>query len=113
MTRLITIDPLDNRRALTLRLMKHVVVKGEDECWPWVGSELDGYGQVTYRGRSYPAHRFGFVLLVGPLRTDQEVHHTCEDTLCMNPKHWRALTHKEHVSAHKSMRNGEGYFNRP
>ena len=36
--------------------------RGQDECWPWIGSINQGYGRFEMDGRSYYAHRAIFNL---------------------------------------------------
>jgi len=76
----------------------------EDErgCWIWLGKVgVNGYGvhagitvySFIYRMmRGAPEIRYGRTL---------HLHHLCKNKLCVNPKHLRELTAKDHVAAHR------------
>lgn len=76
-------------------------------CWPWNGPTTqptpDGplYG-VTHvdgtPGRNVRAHRFAYELLVGEIPPKKHLHHRCENTLCVNPKHLEPLSPAAHLA---------------
>lgn len=51
--------------------------------------------------RTY-THRIAYVLFVGDLRADQEIHHACGRRTCLNPEHLAAVTLDEHLAAHRA-----------
>lgn len=63
--------------------------KTENGCWNWtraVGS--GGYGQVSFRGSSWGAHRLGWTLARAAIPDDGTVvAHRCDNRLCCNPDH--------------------------
>jgi hypothetical protein len=74
--------------TLEQRLLAYVE-KGERECdcWYWVGSvNKAGYGQLTYKGVHYAAHRLAYELWKGPI-VERDVCHTCDCRTCVNPDH--------------------------
>jgi hypothetical protein len=76
-------------RHLTLeqRFWAKVFKRGEDECWPWIGSKNKaGYGQLTCDGVHHASHRLAHELLIGPL-AHRNVNHKCDNRACCNPKH--------------------------
>lgn len=76
----------------------------ETPCWVWLKSRMSaGYGQYTKRdGLRGGAHRAYYQLHVGPIPPDREVHHLCENKLCVNPEHLTLVTRAEHARMGKS-----------
>lgn len=75
-------------------------VDPETGCWIWQGKLSHGYGRVGAggRGNGYVfAHRWAYAKAYGPVPDGHEVHHTCENTACVNPAHLEALTRLEHM----------------
>lgn len=67
---------------------------GPKNCWPWTGSTNNrGYGQfwtkdaVTGERHLDKAHRVAYELAHGPIPDGQSVYHSCNNSLCCNPKH--------------------------
>lgn len=69
---------------------RRVDVRGDDECHPWLGSLVAGYGM--YRGKY--AHRTAYELHHGALPPYHPkrsvIRHTCDNRPCCN---WRHLVH--------------------
>lgn len=62
--------------------------RGPDECWPWRGHRRQlGYGWFNLNGRPTNASRAAYILLHGPLASDQFVCHSCDNPPCCNPAH--------------------------
>jgi len=78
--------------------------QGEDECWKWTGAIRTGkknrpYGQFNFKSRHMGAHRYSYQLATGEsLVSHTPVHHTCGETLCVNPKHLQATTPHENTA---------------
>lgn len=89
-------------RCAKERFVEKVDVRGEDECWQWTAGTVSGYGQfaVTHRGKAY-AHRFAWQLWLGS-PVPELIDHQCGNKLCCNPRHLRAVTHKENAQARHS-----------
>lgn len=74
---------------------------GPSECHPWLGRtyqrEYDTYPGAAFRldGHTVLAHRFAFQILdpEADLR-ELKIMHTCGNSLCCNPSHLYAGTHK-------------------
>lgn len=74
-------------------------------CWVWaLGVDKHGYGKTTRRGVRLKAHRVAYEEAFGSVPEGHDVHHECEEKLCVNPAHLRALTPEAHGQLH-----GEGW----
>lgn len=72
--------------------------RGPTDCWPWLAStNKKGYGKFGDGTTVTSAHRFGYVLLVGPIPQGLCVLHTCDNPPCQNPAHWFLGTNKDNV----------------
>lgn len=70
------------------RFWSKVDKRGEDECWNWIKfKDKDGYGNLTFRQKSYPAHRFAYYLEFGEYDDNCFVCHKCDNPSCVNPNH--------------------------
>lgn len=55
----------------------------ESECWPWTAYiDKKGYGQFKWRKRAWWAHRWSYMLYVGPIPDEMTIHHTRESIMC-------------------------------
>lgn len=67
-------------------------------CWNWTQCRnTDGYGVVGRNRRRYPAHRYAWTLLRGPIPDGMELDHLCRNRGCVNPDHLEPVTHTENI----------------
>lgn len=82
-------------------------VQRTDSCWLWTGGTNGvngrrGYGQLgiqTKEGKQtkVAAHRLSYKMFVGEIPHGKEIDHLCNNTICVNPKHLRIVSHKENL----------------
>ena len=61
-------------------------VRQVGECLEWQGNLHMGYGRITYRGKTYRAHRLVWMLRSGD-PDKAMVLHLCDNPPCVNPDH--------------------------
>lgn len=81
---------------LPLDFWERVQVDRQSTCWLWVGSRnVHGYGQLTWAGRTYGAHRVAYMQLIGPIPAGLELDHLCRVRACCRPSHLEPVTGAE------------------
>jgi len=88
-------------------------VRKTKTCWLWRGAISSKGGQYPYGSfrirrteSAMPAHRVAFRLAHG-LEAEKAapyLHHTCENTLCVNPAHLQPQSASEHRRVHDASR---------
>lgn len=74
--------------ASAKRFWEKVDIRGQEECWPWLGSTDGRYGSFWHRGKKVKASRFSLALKIGaPLESGQYACHHCDNPICVNPGH--------------------------
>ncbi|HWY91820.1 MAG TPA: HNH endonuclease [Chthoniobacterales bacterium] len=77
-----------------------VVEKGTTKCWSWIG-QYDADGRPVFRGEK--AYRAMYELWFGrEVPPDFHVHHKCETSSCVNPRHLVALSPEDHRAVHST-----------
>ena len=86
--------------------MAYVAAGDKDSCWLWTGAVKDtGYGVIRIANRLVIATRAAWEVYHGePPNANLMVCHSCDNTLCVNPKHLWLGTAKQ--NAQDAMRKG-------
>src|ERR1700730_18636135 len=85
-----------SRLQLAEKFYQFVVQDKTGKCWSWIGKYEDG--RPVFRGEK--AYRFMHVLRLDEIPTGFEVHHKCENSACVNPRHLVALSPDDHRAVH-------------
>ncbi len=68
-----------------MRFKLNYIEKDVDTCWLWLASpDTSGYGLFRYKGKLWKAHRFAYYIAHGEIHDN--VLHSCDMRLCVNPK---------------------------
>lgn len=97
--------------GLPVRFIKKIQFR-PDGCWQWTGATHHppgfkhyAYGLFAFDGRNSEslggAHRFSYESIFGAIPEGLEIDHACNNKLCVNPSHLRAVTHKENCSTRR------------
>lgn len=67
-------------------------------CWVWMaGTNNSGYGAMTVHGKPVGAHRASYMAFVGEIPPGLDVHHICNNRMCVNPHHLEAVTRSKNL----------------
>ena len=67
-----------------------------DTCWIWFGPKnSQGYGQFSFNGYNYRAHRFIWSYFNGEQPAKMCICHKCDNPSCVKPSHLFLVTYSE------------------
>lgn len=94
-------------------MLARVERRGPDECWPWPGATIKGYGYIQRRSprRSWLVHRLAYLAAHGD-PGDLHVLHSCDNPRCCNPAHLRLGTNADNVRDRADRRRGREHQQR-
>lgn len=99
---------VNKKHTFLERFWEKVLVQGEDECWPWLAGQQDGYGCFMVGGPKHwnpMAHVVVWELSSGEeVPSGCDVDHLCHNRLCQNPRHLQVLSKAEHGRRHAIQR---------
>jgi HNH endonuclease len=96
------------------RFVTKILINDINGCWEWQGAQSTvGYGQFKAHNsvniKSSP-HRFIYEYFHGTIPQGKEIDHKCNNRICCNPKHLKAVTHKENVKKNRKKKCVRGHL---
>jgi len=85
------------------RILRKVV--WSDGCWEWLGAKHRKRGSAYFGGRSHPAHRAVWMLLVGEIPRGLTLDHLCRNPGCVNPDHLEPCSMEENIARYSRVLN--------
>lgn len=87
----------DERGDIIGRIFQRAV-RRPNGCIEWQGNRLpNGYGVISWNGRTWVVHRVTWTVFVGPIPTDDDwtLDHLCSNRACVNIGHLEVVTRGE------------------
>lgn len=80
-------------------VFKHIDMHDGDDtvCWEWTRPITGERPYFTVRGEKLLAYRIVFNLVYGKLQDTDLVRHSCDNSICCNPKHLGKGSHEENM----------------
>lgn len=91
------------KTPLEERILAHILI--DDGCWEWTGTRYKGRGTIKIDSHTTaPAYRAVYKMLIGDLKTEEYLHHTCENPGCVRPSHLMVVSLSQHNTIHAKPR---------
>ncbi len=86
------------KRNELIDVFASIMTGDENKCWPWLGG-LGGRDRdrpyFSFDGKKVLAYRVVYQLAKGPIPDGELIRHTCDNSLCCNPKHLELGSHAD------------------
>lgn len=79
------------------RFWAKVDISDNNACWVWIAHRTRGYGHFKHGGKYLLAHRVSWELANGPISSDLDILHLCDNPACVNPLHLKTGTHQDNM----------------
>lgn len=76
-----------NLAAVISRFEKYYIPEPNSGCYLWIGGATGKYGRFNWAPANNYAHRASHILFKGPIPEGEDVCHSCDLGLCVNPDH--------------------------
>ncbi len=87
------------------KFWKKVNIKEENECWNWIGAlDSGGHGHLVHKEKDFKARKISWLIHHGNF-PDGNIYNTCNNQICVNPKHLSNIKHVHPCSICGNMTN--------
>lgn len=81
----------------TKRIEANRILNVDTGCLEWVGYTLNGYGQLSFKGKTWYVHRLVYYIANGSIPDNKHILHKCNNPLCSNIEHLYAGTVQQNI----------------